>query len=402
MPTFAYRALTGDGRAVKGELEAADPPAAIRRLQEQGLIPIEAARARDKAAKAAARLTGGKSPKQVTQITRELATLTRAGTTLEGALALVAEELRDRRLAAALGRVLESVRGGSSLSDALRAEPAYFTGLYTSMVHAGEAAGRLDESLDELAILRERSEEMRSKLISALIYPVILTLTAVGAVVLLMTLVVPQLEPMFAQAQHELPGSTRVVLGVSHFLRDNGTIILVSALLLVLAGGQLLKRPAIRARFDHLLLRLPLIGALIRERVTAQLCRGLGALLAGGLDLPQALEVTRGMLGNAGARTRLGTIVSEVRAGRNFAAALMEADIIVPTAAKMLRVGEESGALQSVAAHLAVSFEDKVNLRLQRLVAVIEPTMVIGLGVLVGGIVTSILTALISVNDLAF
>ena len=402
MPTFAYRALRSDGQSITGEVDAADAATAIRRLQDNGLIPIEAAPSRARPTASTVRAKGGRTGRKVTQLTRELATLIGAGQTLEGALALVQEELADRRLTAAVGQVLARVRGGTSLSEALAEQPTYFPDLYVSMVRAGEASGRLDETLRELALMRERTEDLQAKLTSALIYPVILSLVAVGSVVVLMTLVVPQLEPMFAQAGARLPGSTAMILAVSRFLRANGTAILIVLLLVVLLGAQLLRRPAVRAGLDGLVLRLPGLGALARDRITAQFCRGLTTLLAGGLDLPQALSVGRGMIANTAARGRLDEIIAQVRTGRSLSEALTASMILSPTAAKMLRVGEESGALQSVAGHLAASFEDKVNLRMQRLVAVIEPVMVISLGLIVGGIVTSILTAVISVNDLAF
>lgn len=401
MPSFSYRAITPDGQSVAGEVEAADAATAVRRLQENGLIPIEAAPAR-MAAAAVTRARGGRVGKRVTQLTRELATLVGAGQTLEGALALVREELGYKRLTAAVDRVLEKVRGGRSLSDAMAEEGAFFPELYVSMVRSGEAAGRLDDSLRELAELRERTEALQAKLTSAMIYPVILSLTAVGAVTLLMTVVVPQLEPMFANARGALPDSTRMVLAASSFLRANGATLLLVLGAAFLLGGQLLRRPAVRAAVDAVVLRLPLLGPLARERVTAQFCRGLGTLLGGGLDLPQALSVVRGMIANTFARARLDEVIEQVRGGRSLADALAEAAILTPTAAKMLRVGEESGALRSVSMHLALSFEDKVDIRLQRLVAMIEPAMVITLGLVVGGIVTSILTAVISVNDLAF
>jgi general secretion pathway protein F len=402
LPTFAYRALTAGGERVAGEVEAADARTAIVRLQETGLIPIDAAPVRARASAAVPRTRGGRSAKAVTQLTRELATLIGAGQTLEGALALVGEELGQKDLAAALGRVLVKVRSGVSLSEALAQEPQYFPALYVSMVRAGEAAGRLDKSLRELAELRERTEQLQAKLTSALIYPCILTLTAVGSVMLLLTLVVPQLEPMFASAGAALPTSTRAVLAVSGFVREQGTAALAVLLVLVVAARFALRLPGPRRAFDGTLLRLPVLGALMRERLTAQLTRGLATLLGGGLDLPQALVVARGMLSNTEAQARLEQATTRVRTGRTLAESLGEARIIAPVAAKMLRVGEESGRLQTVAAHLATAYEEKVSLRLQRLVAVIEPAMVIVLGLVVGGIVTSILTAVISVNELAF
>lgn len=400
MATFTYRALTATGERVTGEVEAADAKSAIVRLQETGLIPIDAAPARSRAATAAVRPARG--ARHVTQLTRELATLIGAGQTLEGALALVGEDLRQKDLAAAVDRVLVRVRSGQSLSDALSQEPRHFPALYVSMVRAGESAGHLDRSLRELAELRERTEALQAKLVSALIYPVILVLTAIGAVTLLLTLVVPQLEPMFAQAGAALPTSTRVVLTISRAMREQGMIGLVVLLVLLLVGQWSLRLPGPRRLFDRFLLGLPILGPFIRERLTAQLTRGLATLLSGGLDLPQALVVARGMLSNAEAQARLEQATTRVRTGRTLADALTEAAIITPTAVKMLRVGEESGRLQSVSAHMAAAFEEKVSLRLQRLVALIEPCMVIVLGLVVGGIVTSILTAVISVNELAF
>lgn len=402
MPTFSYRALTAAGERVVGELEAADARSAILRVQETGLIPIDAAPVRSKAAAAPSRARGGRAAKLATQVTRELATLVGAGQTLEGALALVAEDAGAKDLGAALERVLGRVRGGLSLSDALAQEPQFFPGLYVSMVRAGEATGRLEESLRELAELRERTEALQSRLTSAMIYPVILVLTAVGSVVLLLTLVVPQLEPMFAAAGGQLPASTRAVLAVSGFVREHGLAALLVLLVLLLAGQWALRLPGPRRAFDRLVLRAPLIGPLARERLTAQLARGLATLLSGGLDLPQALVVARGMLSNSEGRARLEEATTRVRTGRSLAESLAEARILVPTAAKMLRVGEESGRLREVAGHVAQAYEDKVGLRLQRLVALIEPTMVIVLGLVVGGIVMSILTAVISVNELAF
>ena len=294
------------------------------------------------------------------------------------------------------------MRSGVSLSESFAQEQTFFPSIYVSMVRAGEAAGRLDKSLLELAELRERTEALQAKLTSALIYPAILVLTALGSVTLLLTVVVPQIEPMFANARGKLPASTQMVLAISHFVREDGTTMLIVLMLLLLASQYALRMPGPRRALDRAMLKAPLFGPLLRERLTAQLTRGLATLLSGGLDLPQALVVARGMLSNSEAQVRLDQVTSRVRTGRTLAESLTEAGIIAPVAVKMLRVGEESGRLQSVAMHLANAFEDKVSLRLQRLVAVMEPAMVIVLGLAVGGIVTSILTAVISVNDLAF
>ena len=402
MANFAYRALTASGEQVTGELEAADVPSAIARLQDSGLIPIDAAPAGRSERKTSMAPPVARAAKHVTQLTRELATLIGAGQTVEGALSLAREEVPDRGLAAALEGVLLKVRAGSSLSDALAAEPRYFAPLYVSLVRAGEASGRLGASLGELATMREKTETLRSKLNSALIYPTVLFLTAIGAVMILLTVVVPRMEPMFAQAGAALPTSTRIVLSLTDLLREQGYLLLALVAALLLLGERLLRRPGPRRVFDAWVMRLPFLGQLVRDRITGQLCRALATCLGGGLDLPAALVVSRDTLANLHARLAMDEVVTRVRTGRTVADSLAAADIMTPLAVKMLRVGEESGRLQPVAAHLAETFEERVATRLQRLVALIEPATVIVLGLVVGGIVMSILTAVLSVNELAF
>lgn len=399
MPNFSYRALTLSGERVSGELEAADMQTAIARLQDSGLIPIDAAPAR--AERRMAVPTATRAVRHVTQLTRELATLLGAGQTVEGALALAREEVPDKGLSAALEDILLKVRSGTSLSDALAEAPRYFPPLYVSLVRAGEASGHLGPSLAELATMRERTEALRSKLNSALIYPVVLLLTALGAVTVLLTVVVPRMEPMFANAGAALPTSTRIVVAAADLVREQGLLLLAVLAAVLFLGERLLRRPGPRRTFDRWVLRLPLIGPLLRDRMTAQLCRGLATCLGGGLDLPQALGVSRDILGNLHARAVMDDVITRVRTGRTVADSLAQGAILTPLAVKMLRVGEESGRLQPVAAHLATTFEERVATRLQRLVAIIEPATVIVLGFVVGGIVMSILTAVLSVNELA-
>lgn len=402
MATFAYQALTAAGERVSGEIDAADAHGAIQRLQDGGLIPIEAQPvAARSGGPAGASSRGTTSATQLTAATRELATLVGAGQTVESALDMVAEDAGTRKLADALRRVLAKVRGGSSLADAMAEEGAIFPRLYVAMIRAGEASGQLERTLSELVTLREKSEAMRSKLTSALIYPALLVLTAVGALGILLTVVVPQFAPLFEQAGEQLPAGSRLVLDIASTVQAHGVAILITLLLVLLVGSRLLRMEGPGRAFDRMLLGLPGIGRLVRERITAQLCRGLASLLSGGLDLPAALGMTRDMVANRWAQSCLDQVITGVRQGRTLSDCLADADVMVPMAVKLLRAGEEGGRLRPVAVHLADAFDERVATRLARLVAVLEPTLVIVLGVLVGGIVMSILTAVISVNDLA-
>jgi general secretion pathway protein F len=400
LPTFAYQALTAAGERVAGEIDASDAPSAIRRLQDGGLIPIEA---RPTAASTAG---PGFDPRRravayVTAATRELATLVGAGQTVEAALEMTAEDAGNRRLAAALDRVLQKVRAGSAFADALGEEPRFFPPVYVAMVRAGEAAGRLDRALAELVILRERQEATRARLTSAMLYPMLLVLTAIGALGILLAFVVPQFQPMFAQAGAELPTASRLVLAIAGWVQANGAALLVALLIAILVGGRLYRAEATGRAIDRVLLGLPGLGRLLRERITAQLCRGLATLLGGGLDLPAALGLSRNMVDNRHAQARIERVIQGVRQGRTLSDCLAEADILAPLAVRLLHAGEEGGRLREVAAHLAEAFDERVALRLGRFVTILEPTLVILLGVMVGGIVMSILAAVISVNELA-
>lgn len=408
MPQFAYRALTEAGERVVGEIEAGDRRGAIQRLQAQGLIPIEAQPASRGAPQGMEAPVGrparssGRQAAAVTVATRELATLIGAGETLESALALVAGELSDRRLRPVFEALLNRVRTGASLSDAMAAEPGIFSRLYIGMVRAAEATGRLGEVLTELADLRERQETLQRQLGSALIYPIVLLLTAIGAVLVLLLYVVPQFTPIFAGHEDRLPPLTRFILDAAGWLRTRGPTL---ALVLACVGlaWLLAARIGWLRLFGHrLALRLWGFGSLARDRATAEVCRGLATLLKGGLDLPSALLLMREMVSNLAIAEALGRAASAVRQGRRLSEALAAEGILQPMGQKLLKTAEESGRLEPLARYIAERFEQVQATRMQRFVTLLEPVLVIGLGGLVGGIVIAILTAVLSVNELAF
>jgi general secretion pathway protein F len=406
LPQFAYRALTGSGERVAGEIEAGDQKSAIQRLQAQGLIPIEAflkpAGGGSVEAGVGRLQGGGRHAAALTVATRELATLLEAGETLESALALVAEDLDDAILGRTLAAVLGKVRGGQALSEAMAGEPKTFSRLYVGMVRAAEATGRLGPVLGELADLRERQEELRRQLTSALVYPAILVATAIGAVAVLLLYVVPQFEPVFAGAGDRLPTATRVILDVAAGLRTHGPTLAITLACGLLVAIVALQLPQVRHAWHRLVLRLPGIDIAARERATAEICRGLSTLLQGGLDLPQALLMLREMVGNLAVAEALGRVAAGVRQGERLAEALGREGILVPMGQKLLRTAEESGRLQPLARYIAERFEQRIASRLKRFVTLLEPVLVIGLGGIVGGIVVAILTAVLSVNELAF
>lgn len=400
MPLFAYRALTAEGERVSGEIEAADDRSAVARLQDRGLIPISAEPIEVRPPTAGIARPG--LARAVTEATRELATLVGAGQPVESALALLAETGEHRRLKAILGSVREAVRGGKALSEALAAHPEAFPRAYVGLVRAGEAAGTLPEILRSLVTLRERTEQLERRLVSAMIYPAVLLVVSLAALAVLLLVVVPRFEPLFAQAGASLPAATRVTLALSRILVDQGGLFLSIATIALGASLLAARSTAVRVRLDRLILGLPVAGRLARERATAQAMRGLATLLGGGLDLAGALALVRDMLANRAVRLAFDRVALGVRQGRPLWSCLAEADVLAPLAVRLVRVGEESGRLAAVAEHLAEAFEDRTAARLTRLVALLEPLVIVTLGLLVGGIVVSILAAVVAVNDLAF
>jgi general secretion pathway protein F len=400
MPLFRYRALGPDGSQQQGEIEVADRAAAIQALRQRGLIPIEA---QPMAARSARKpLLGGSVPaRELTAFTRELAVLTAGGQPLDWSLEMLADGGGFRRLTPVIKGLRERVRGGASLADAMAERGNVFPRLDVAMVRAGEATGKLGEALGQLASLRESSEALRRKLVSALLYPAILAVVAVGSLLLLLGFVVPQFEPLFEDAGQALPASTQVVILLARALREHGLTMLIVVLALILVASQLLRRPGPRVAFDGFLLRLPLLGPLAKERTTAEIGRGLGTLLGAGLDLPQALVLVREMVHNRAAAASLDAVILGVRQGRPLWRCVEETGRLVPTAVRMLRVGEETGRLAQSARFIADTYEERASTKLARLTALAEPVLVITLGLMVGGIVMSILTAVLAVNELA-
>jgi len=292
------------------------------------------------------------------------------------------------------------VREGAGLANALAAHPKVFPQLYLSLVRAGEASGALEAVLERLAGHLERAQEVRETITSAMIYPVVLVLVAVSAVLLLLAYVVPQFAQLFADVGEALPLSTRIVVASGELVRDYGVY-----LALAVAGGvalfwAALKRPKWRRRLDALLLRAPLLGELLGRISTARFSATLATLLGNGVGLLEGLRIARAVVTNAVLDERLERVTERVREGSRLADALEEQAAAPALAVQMIRVGEESGELEAMLQRVAGVYERELQVGLKRLLSVLEPALILGLGLVVGGIVLSILVAILGVNEL--
>jgi general secretion pathway protein F len=406
MPSFRWSAVDGDGDVVRGVMEAADRAIVVERLQRQGQIVLRADpadRRRGLGELLQIDLGGARGIDKAAlgEVTRELAIMLAAGQDLDRALRFVVDNTRSARARAILGNVRDKVRGGSSLAAALAGEPRSFSKLYVGLVRAGEAGGTLPATLDRLATLLERERSLSASLRSALIYPTLLVVAAIGSIILLLEYVLPQFTPIFEQAGAQLPTSTRMLMALGTAVGAGTPWLLVG----VLAGGliarHLLARPANRLKLDRLLLRLPVVGTLLRETLAARLTRTLGSLLQNGVPLIAALGIAKDALGNLAAAAAVEAAALGAKGGAGLARPLAAAGLFPARTVHLLQLGEEAAQLSSMALKAADIHDEQARLMMQRLVALAVPLITIVMGLAVAGIVSALLTAMLSLNDLA-
>lgn len=402
MPLYSYKAVRPDGQAENGEREAVNETAVVAALQKDGLIPISV--------RTAGGLTGYLSSggrkrigeKEIGLITRELATLLEAGLPLDRSLQILIDLASSEHSAALLDDLQDRVRGGATFSDALEAQGGVFSRLYVNMVRAGEASGSLESALSRLSDYLERSAELRETIKSALIYPSILLVVAGLSLVLLLVFVVPQFSQLFDDMGAALPTPTRIVIALGDVFRNYWWAMLSTLALLAAGAQKLLQRPEIRAKWDRRLLAWPLFGDLVWKLETARFCHTLSTLLENGMPLLGAMGLATQVVGNRRIAGQLEAITDDLKRGRGMADPLTEHGVFPKLALQMIRVGEESGRLDPMLAKVAVQYDRETREAVQRMLTLLEPALIIGLGVTVAFIIISILMAVLGANELVF
>ncbi len=414
MPIFRYKAVNASGDVAVGELDAANESEIVDRLRDQGLLPMQVAPAAaakgSAAAGAAASGAGGARrsffvAKRVTRdhlltITRELATLLRAGLPLDRALEILIGLAEIPPVELLLQGIRDDVRGGKSLSQALDARREVFSRFYVNIVRAGEAGGALGNVLTRLADTMERNKDLRESVISALIYPTILIGVAVLSLMLILTYVVPQFEQTFAQAGRALPLPTQIVIFVGTGLKRWWWAIAATVVLWVLWMRRRLRDPVIRNRWDARMLRWPLLGDVVTKVETARFARTLATLLGNGVTLLGGLAIVKETLGNSVLANALDGVISRLREGKGFARPLSETGLYPRLAVQMILVGEESGRLEEMLTRVAEIYDREVAMSIKRFLAVLEPALILSLAVLIGSIVLSILWGVMGMSEL--
>ena len=402
MPNFRYRALTQAGEIVSGSISAPTAAEVGRRIEYLGLVPIDtvAEEGRRAASGFSLAFLNQPRPEDVTIFTRDLALLLKAGARLDAALELLATDIDIGRLRPIIAKVRASVLGGESLADAVLHHPSVFPPMYVALVRVGEASGTLDNILEVLANERTRAEALRRRLSEAVRYPAFVLFAAGCVLFFFLLFVLPQFAGVLREFGAKLDPIVEVFLGLSDLLRSQGDIIavvLASLLALIWLGA---RRVAVRQAIVRPLTRLPLVRSVMMFHITALFCRNLGVLLGSGMTLSSALRILVDMMGGTGHSAAWSHVLGRVRQGSKLSDALAEANTLPAMAVRMLKLGEETGQLPTLAGRIAEFYEAKLQRSLDRIVGIAGPAAIITISIVVGGLIVSVMTSLLSVSQI--
>jgi general secretion pathway protein F len=405
VPVFTYRAADRAGRTIDGVMEAHDLQAVIQRLHRESYFPVRVDRSdgQPRLGSLSSPLSrAGRVPaRDLLAFTQQLAALLDAGIPLDRTLGILGELAQNPRLREIVQGVAQSVRSGSTLADALsRHHPRPFSRLYINTIRAGERGGVLEVALKRLAEHLETTRELREAITSAMIYPALLITVGAGAVVFLLTFVLPRFAVIFSDLGQALPLPTRILLGISDGLVTYWWVLALVALGALL-GWQLVTRSEQgRLAVDRQLLALPLVGDIIRKVEVGRFARTLATLLQSGVPLLSALVVAREVAGNRVLALALGTVQEGVKRGDGLARPMADSGGVFPVlAVHMVRVGEETGRIEEMLGRVASAYETEIRVAVRRFISLLEPVIILVLGMVVLAIVISILLAILSINE---
>ena len=409
MAVYSYKAADPQGKIIRGSMEAADEAAVVAGLHAKGCVPIRiqpaeaspSGRVLDRWLSRTA-LAGTVSGRDLAGFTRDLATLFGAGLPIDRALRILIEATENQRFKPVIESMLEDVQGGSYLSDAMLKHPRIFSKYYTNMVRAGEAGGVLDSVLARLSVFLEESQDLRDYIRSAMIYPVFLVVVGGLSVIILLTFVIPKFAVIFADLGQALPLSTRLLLGFSTFLRDYAWAILLVLAALGVAVSRWLRTPLGRYRMDRLKLQVPVWREVVQAIETARFTRTLGTLIQSGVPILKALMLVRDVIANQVVADAVEAIQDRVKEGDSMAHPMANSGYFPPLAVQMVTVGEETGKLDLMLLRVADSYDKHVRSLVKRLINLLEPVMILVMGLIVGFVVISMLMAIFSINELPF
>ncbi len=400
MPVYNYKAINDKGETVRGVLSAESVRVASDRLRKDGIYPSSI----KEAVAGARRLPisfpwSGVGVSDLAVMTRQFSTLISSGLPLETSLVALYEQTDDQKLKEILSQVRTRVSEGSSLHIALEEHKSVFSDLYVSMVRAGEASGTLDVVLDRLADFLEKQLELSSKIRGAMVYPAIMFVVGLGVLIFMMTFVIPKVADIFASSNKALPLITVVLIGASDFLRQNFAFILVFLAAVFFFVSRYARTPSGRKVFDRISLRIPVFGKMSSKVMISRFTRTLATLLSSGIPLLDSIRVSESVLGNSVYMENIKDVRVKVAEGSAFGICLGQTGIFPPLVVRMVSVGEEVGRIEHMLSKVADMYDTEVDGMLSTLTSLLEPVMILVMGVVMGFIVFAILLPVLNLTS---
>lgn len=404
MADFMYRAVTREGEVAEGFLTADSQDAASRELRKQGLTPLQLLEGKQQKGGAAATATQshqGKMPSKddVLVMTNELAVLLRSGLPIDRSLKILIDMSHKEEVTKLLSDMLETVKGGKRLSQALEPYESVFGGFYISMIRSGETSGHLSKVMTGLVGYLEEAKAVRNSVKSAMTYPAILAVVATLSIIMMLGFVVPQFEALFSDMGDALPLLTRVIIGAGEWFKAYGLLMMIVVAVLVWLFKRWLKSPNGKEWLDKKLLSLPFFGETIFKYEIAKFSRTMGTLLGNGVSVLQSLSIAIGTVSNTRLSSTLEVLEPAVKQGTRMSVALEETDVFSPMVVQMVRVGEEAGNVDEMMLELAKVYDADVQGGISRSLTLLEPVMILGMGLVIGVIIVGILLGILSIND---
>ncbi len=405
MAVYDYKAINkATGKNTKGVIDAEGASQARQKLRDQGLFPTDITESktlsRGGKGNDGPKSGGGRvSTRDLSMLTRQFGVLLRAGMPLVDSLAAMQEQTSKPRLQAAIYDIRDNVNGGMTLGDALGKHPRLFNNLYVNMVRAGEVSGTLEEVLFRLADMQEHQSKLKAQLTSSLAYPVFMGFFAIAVVIFLMTFIVPRITDIFAKQGAELPRPTEILIATSGFLRAYWWLITAAIFGAITLWRWWISRPQGRLKWDRMKLRFPLYGSLHLKLVCARFARTMGTMLQSGLTMLPALEVVNSVLENSYFKEHMDEVKAGVRRGRDLAQPMRETGLFPSMMIHMVELGQKSGEIEDMLIKVADTYDEDVRLTIEAIVALIEPVIIIVMGIFVGFLVVSILLPILNMSQ---
>ncbi|MEX0668527.1 MAG: type II secretion system F family protein [Candidatus Saccharimonadales bacterium] len=401
MAEFQYTAMNNKGEMQKGRIEADNKEAAISAMKYKGLSPLKIEKTHKSIKNINVSLGRANKVKSrdIVIFTRQMATMVGAGVPIIRSLSTMKEQSDSQALKKILEDIVAEVEAGTQLSEAMSKYPRVFSSVYVNMVKAGEEGGILDEIMDRLANQVEKDAEIKGKLRSAMVYPGVILTVAIGAVIFLITNIIPKFTVIFDDFETDLPIQTQLMLNLSDFLISYGLVLIVAIVVISIAVMRFVRKPKGKYMLDTLLMKLPAFGTIILKINVARFARTFSSLTGAGISVIEAMKITSGSLSSSVMQKGIEVSITKIKNGQPIAASLAESNIFPAIVTQMAAIGEETGQIDTVLERIAVFYEQEVDRTIASINSIIEPALIVGLGGIVALIIASIFGPLTEITQ---